>query len=524
MIPREFISIAAGNLWRQKLRAGLTISGVVIGIGALVAMLSFAFGVQKRMGEQFRDLGLFHTIHVLPGGNDALDRITNPGEFEDPDDGPDRAMRPRGRSSVRDSLNAAWETGGTADSGHAANAADSGHPANAADSAAPATPEADEPPPRIIDLAVIETIAEFDGVELVYPQDTFDAQVIWNGKERSLTAQALPASFSEKRQYGTMTSGRFFCADTVLEAVLSTRILERWEVSPDSIVGNTIQIRTAGRAALIRLMLSEGLRTFGVPEQLREWAQEMGDLFLTGFGGNEIEVVVTGVAELESGFGFRVYGLLLPSETARQLDRVSFSDPIELMSRMQAGPNEEGYSLAVVTASPGADMEELREKIEALGLNTFDFMESFAEMRKAFLIFDLFVSILAFIAIVVAALGIVNTMVMSILERTREIGILKSLGAENGQIRLLFLLESALIGLIGSLGGLVLGWIISRIASFAAKRLMESQGGSVLEMFHVPWPLIAGAILFGVLVSLGAGLYPAARAAKIDPVKVLRQE
>ena len=516
MIPREFISIAAGNLWRQKLRAGLTISGVVIGIGALVAMLSFAFGVQKRMGEQFRDLGLFHTIHVLPGGSDALDRIRDSGDSSDPDEDPDRAVRPKTRASVRDSLKAAWDSGA---------AADSDSVAERPDSAAQVPPEAetDGPPPRILDLEAIEMIAQFDGVELVYPQDTFDAQVIWNGEEYSLTAQALPASFSEKRQYGTMTSGRFFCADSAREAVLSARILERWEVSPDSIVGDTIQIRTAGRAALIRLMLNEGLRSFGVPDELQDLAQRMSDLFLTGFGGNELEVVVTGVAELESGFGFRVYNLLLPSGTAGQLDRVGFSDPIELMSRMQAGPTE-GYSLAVVTASPSADLEEIREKIEALGLNTFDFMESFAEMRKAFLIFDLFVSILAFIAIVVAALGIVNTMVMSILERTREIGILKSLGAQNGQVRLLFLLESALIGLIGSLGGLLLGWIISRIASFAAKRLMESQGGPVLEMFHVPWPLIVGAILFGLLVSLAAGLYPAARAARIDPVKALRQE
>jgi putative ABC transport system permease protein len=115
-------------------------------------------------------------------------------------------------------------------------------------------------------------------------------------------------------------------------------------------------------------------------------------------------------------------------------------------------------------------------------------------------------------------------MVMSILERTREIGILKTLGAEDGQIRLLFLIETALIGLIGSLLGLGLGWGITRIGSLVVKRIMVAQDVPPLEMFHIPFYLVLGAIAFGVGVSLAAGLYPAGRAARVDPVQALRGE
>ncbi len=485
MIPREFLSIAAGNLWRQKLRAGLTTSGVIIGIGALVAMLSFAFGVQKTASEQFRDLGLFHTIHVMP------------------------------KRAPEDHVNAEADSTKT-------TAAATAKPA-AADGANGADAEETTPPARVLDMAAIEAIERIEGVTLAYPQDTFDAHIFWRDYDRALTAQALPASFGEKREFGEMVAGRFFASDDASEAVVSEQVLRLWDVSPESIVGDTLLIRTAGRAALMDVLIDEALVAYDIPEALGQTARTMAGMFLDRFGENELRVTVSGVARLEDGWGFRIYNLLLPTATAARLDRVGFSDPVELIARM-GGEIEEGYGLAVVTLDPDANYDAVRAQIDAMGLTTVDFLERFTEMRKAFLIFDLIVAVLALIAIVVAALGIVNTMMMSIMERTREIGILKSLGAQGGQIRLLFLVESALIGLLGSLGGLVLGWVISRIASYVARQIMESQGGPTMEMFHVPPALALGAIGFGLVVSLLSGLYPAARAARVDPVEALRQE
>ena len=92
-----------------------------------------------------------------------------------------------------------------------------------------------------------------------------------------------------------------------------------------------------------------------------------------------------------------------------------------------------------------------------MGFRTFSFAEEFDEIRKFFLFFNLALSLVGVIALVTAALGIVNTMLMSISERRREIGILKSLGAEDGDVRRLFLVESGLIGVMGSGLGIALG-------------------------------------------------------------------
>ena len=99
-----------------------------------------------------------------------------------------------------------------------------------------------------------------------------------------------------------------------------------------------------------------------------------------------------------------------------------------------------------------------------------------------------------------------------------------ALGARDGQIRWLFLVESGLIGLIGSLVGWLLGWGVARILSLIVQRLLVSQGNPPLEFFTMTPGLAAAAIGFGVLISLASGLLPAARAARVDPVRALRRE
>jgi putative ABC transport system permease protein len=115
-------------------------------------------------------------------------------------------------------------------------------------------------------------------------------------------------------------------------------------------------------------------------------------------------------------------------------------------------------------------------------------------------------------------------MVMSILERKREIGVLKSLGADEREIRFLFLAESGMIGLLGSVLGITLGWVITRIASAVAKMVMAKEGIPATELFAIPIWLILIALAIGVGVSLLAGFYPASRAAHIDPIEALRNE
>lgn len=129
------------------------------------------------------------------------------------------------------------------------------------------------------------------------------------------------------------------------------------------------------------------------------------------------------------------------------------------------------------------------------------------------------------LALLVASLGIANTMIMAVYERTKEIGVLKAIGAAPRQIRALFVVEASLIGLLGGLTGTVLGWLLGMGLDVLILHIFRWQGFEIEGTFFVvSWWLALGAVVFATLVGLLAGLYPAARAARLAPLDALRYE
>jgi putative ABC transport system permease protein len=124
----------------------------------------------------------------------------------------------------------------------------------------------------------------------------------------------------------------------------------------------------------------------------------------------------------------------------------------------------------------------------------------------------------------VASIGIVNTLVMAILERRKEIGIMKAIGASDSDVRGLFFAEAGAMGLLGGAFGVILGWIIGRVINFGTNLYLVRQGFSPENIWAVPPWLVGGAVGFAFAISLVSGLYPASRAAKLDPVQALRYE
>ncbi len=152
------------------------------------------------------------------------------------------------------------------------------------------------------------------------------------------------------------------------------------------------------------------------------------------------------------------------------------------------------------------------------------FLDQLDEVRQVFFVMDSILAAIGIISLFVAALGIINTMVMSILERKKEIGIMKSIGGSESDVRKIYFVESSIIGIMGGAFGLLLGWVVTEIATMIINLYLSKQGIPQTELFSFPLWLIAGAILFSVTISLIAGLYPAYRAAKVDPVIALRHE
>jgi len=125
----------------------------------------------------------------------------------------------------------------------------------------------------------------------------------------------------------------------------------------------------------------------------------------------------------------------------------------------------------------------------------------------------------------VAALGVTNTMIVAIYERTREIGIMKAIGASRGDVLKLFMAEASLIGFLGGVVGLVLGSLLGRGVDWVAHLYLQAQEVTGIgSLSVVPWWLAAGAVAFATLVGLVAGVYPAFQAARLDPVAALRYE
>ena len=137
---------------------------------------------------------------------------------------------------------------------------------------------------------------------------------------------------------------------------------------------------------------------------------------------------------------------------------------------------------------------------------------------------DAVLAVVGMIAIVVASLGIVNTMVMSMLERYSEIGIMKAVGASDRDIKKIFFFETSVIGFLGGVFGLVLGWLVSGLINQVVNAFLAGEGIPFIQFFSFPWWLCVGAIVFAMIVSLVAGIYPAIRAARVDPVVALRHD
>lgn len=185
---------------------------------------------------------------------------------------------------------------------------------------------------------------------------------------------------------------------------------------------------------------------------------------------------------------------------------------------VRADRAEEPAAIAERIEDSLRNLRDVKEGEEDFSVNTLeDFRESFDAVLG---IIQVVLTGIALISLVVGAVGIMNTMYTAVLERTKEIGIMKAVGARNEDILGIFLIESGLLGLLGGAVGCLLGLSISYLASVIAAQAL----GSAIIKFVAPWWLIAGALVFGFAVGALAGYLPARQAASMRPVDSLRYE
>jgi putative ABC transport system permease protein len=191
--------------------------------------------------------------------------------------------------------------------------------------------------------------------------------------------------------------------------------------------------------------------------------------------------------------------------------------------------NKEGYSMLLVKASDTKSVLDIADTINNMGFQASTPQSTVQSINSFFMVLQVIFGGVGAIALLVAAIGIANTMTMAILERTKEIGLMKAIGAKNKDIMSIFLGEAAGIGFVGGLGGVILGWGSSALLNVVALSYFASQAssgsGSMPTMAtSTPFWLPFFALAFATIIGFFSGLYPAMRAASLVPVAALKYE
>ncbi|MDP3964926.1 MAG: ABC transporter permease [bacterium] len=182
------------------------------------------------------------------------------------------------------------------------------------------------------------------------------------------------------------------------------------------------------------------------------------------------------------------------------------------------------FDTAKIKVTERSKLEEVRVAIESQGYRVDSLADTVGQIDQIFIVFQVVMGGFGLIAMFVASLGAFNTLTVSLLERTREVGIMKALGSTRKDIYRLFLTESWVISLTGGFLGIFVGWSAGALSNLGLNYLANRFGGEPVDVFYTPWLFI----LLMVTVSLGmgflTGVYPANRASKLNPLDALRYE
>jgi putative ABC transport system permease protein len=380
----------------------------------------------------------------------------------------------------------------------------------------------DGPPPAespALDEPARKKIEQIPGVVEAYPDIRFVTEVRFDGKPHLTMVAGVPFSAKNNNDAFDGLQGSFFSSEAGPEVILQKSFAEELlgiKPKPGAdetniaglakpLLGKELTMRYAERTA----SPSASTTTTGP-----------GDAVAYSVVSRQQALKIVGVTDLDpdSMRGTARARVFLPLKLALDLHVMQSN------LRDTAASDSPSYtSLSVRVGNPN-QVPAVEDAIKKMGFSAFSIVDATRSMRQFFAVLDGFLAIFGSLALAVASIGIVNTLVMAILERRREIGIMKALGASDADVRGLFFAEAGAMGLVGGAVGVTLGWAIGRLINFGTNIYLERQHFPPAEIWSVPLWLVLSAIAFSIVVSLLSGLYPAARAAHLDPVQALRYE
>jgi putative ABC transport system permease protein len=511
----DLLRLALAALGQQKMRTCLTTLGVVFGAFVLAASLSIDEGVQRTIERESNKGDVSRKITVSSGWRAVEDKNKEAKEVKVAG-----RMSAERRERIREVLARRNRNGDTAQQVNL-------------------TPER------------LETISRIPHVRQMVP--IVHGAVVATLGNRPEEASFLSGAGEDPEFRKRVIVGRAFDSDDERSVLLSEMFAYRIglidDADLDQVIGKPLRVEIRGREAGPSLYVSLADRSRAGSNRaeqsaLRQLAWQLpGMLDQFSLTGEEAAALKTAIPQKPAAVepvvvaeDFRVVGIFrrmtddeskeawsqFPADTDLVLPRrtaidLAFRDPAR---------REQGVDQAVLFVDDIRNVKEVEDRVEALGLNgrsAHDFIE---RQRLTYLLIFGGMTCVAGVALLVSSLGIANTMLMSVLQRRREIGIMKAVGAANWQLQAIFVIEGGLIGLTGGALGLLLAWSISFpgdgwVRSMVHRDMSIELHGSI---FAFPSWIATTVVLSTVSVTIVAALYPARHAARVDPVTALRHD
>ncbi len=521
----DLIAFGLSALRRQKVRAALTLLGVVIGTATLVISISVGEGVKAAIDEQFRKDDRLRQVSVFPSSDGAEDSTENVPEPVLQVNG---AMSEAKRERIRKLKIARYKR------------------ENSISSPKPLTPER------------VEQIRRLPHVEDVIPELDEFGRCFLEGKTASTPAHIYSVSQGHAHYDHRLEVGSRFSSPSARECIVHEFFLYQLGIRDDADVQAAIgkrvriEVTTLRRSPMSLLALFDAdlsnlsreevdviEETFRkLPEYMESLPipEEKKKLLLTALKRKKPGIKTASETKIVDEFA--IVGVIRAPIKEDPPDEGFFDGPLReadvIIPRFAAEAffmrlpkrAETGFNRVRVVVDHEDNLKEVTESIKKLGLHEFSLGLYIHQIKRNVMLIGFAMDFIALVALIVAALGITNTMFTTVLERTREIGIMKAVGAKDRQIMTMFLIEGSLIGLIGGIGGVIIGWLASFPGNRYALRIMEEQGQKPLPetVFAYPIWLLIAVPIFAMLITTLAAVLPARRAARVEPVIALQHE
>jgi putative ABC transport system permease protein len=395
----QILYMSIRNLLVHKMRTVLTVVGVVIGISAILILVSIGYGLQKMVTEEITKFDAFYIIDVSSGESSVVK----------------------------------------------------------------------------LDDENVQRFAGLAAVESVGTEADLAGKIKYGSSVTDVVCYALDANYRQYERISASSGGYVNFASDKKEIVLSSSIIKLLGLGEaDKIIGEKISAD---------LIITKNLTSDN-----------------SVISKKDEEFTVVGVVDDDSS----AYAYISDS-VANELGVVN-------------------YSTVKVKLEDQVSVDATRNSIENMGFKTEHVGDTLEQINQVFSVLKIFLGILGFIAMVVALLGMFNTLTISLLERMREVGYLKILGARNKDIFLMFVTESVMIGLFGGIAGITYGIILEIAVNAVISGLAERAGAFPITLLYTPYYFAAFMAIFALVIGILTGIYPARKAVRVKPLDVLRYE